>query len=259
MAKSFSPITQKLYNTSGISGYIYLMSILSGYPVGAKITSELIKNKQIDLGQAHRIICFTSTSGPLFILGTVAIGMFNNQIIGYIIIFSHFVGALLNGLLYRKYMITYPIQNVSPLNFNQKNLLEDIMYNSIKSILIVGGYVCMFFMIITILNHYNILYGLNAILCKIIPNLHISTINAITNGVIELTKGCLDLSALNLPLNIVTPMLSGLISFGGISIFLQAATFLKDAGINLKFYFKQKITHSIISVFISILLCSILI
>jgi hypothetical protein len=103
------------------------------------------------------------------------------------------------------------------------------------------------------------LYGLNAVLCKIIPNLHISTINAITNGVIELTKGCLDLSALNLPLNIVTPILSGLISFGGISIFLQAATFLKDAGINLKFYFKQKITHSIISVFISILLCSILI
>ena len=258
MSSVFSPITKKLYNTSGISGYIYLMSILSGYPVGAKLTCDLYKNNQIDIGQAHRIIAFTSTSGPLFILGTVAIGMFNNPKIGYVVIISHFVGALLNGLLYRKYLTKSPTVGVEKLEFNKsnKNILEETMYSSIKSILIVGGYVSLFFMIITVLNHYNILNPINFLICKLIPFANPSVVSAISNGVIELTKGCLDLSTLNLTPKISATILSGLVSFGGISIFLQASTFLKSLNINLKYYFFQKITHTILSVLISLMLCT---
>lgn len=258
MSSVFSPITKKLYNTSGISGYIYLMSILSGYPVGAKLTCDLYCNKQIDYGQAHRIIAFTSTSGPLFILGTVAIGMFNNPKIGYVIIISHFIGALLNGLIYRKYLTKKPLVGVEKLNTvsANKNLLEETMYSSIKSILIVGGYVSLFFMVITVLNNYNILSPINYLICKIIPNVNPSVVSAITNGIIELTKGCLDLSTLNLSSNIAAPILTGLISFGGISIFLQASTFLKNININLKYYFLQKITHTIISVLLCLILSS---
>ena len=71
ISRCVAPLTKRLFNTSGISSYVYLMSILSGYPVGAKITSDLYENKIIDLGEAHRIVTFTSTSGPLFILGVM--------------------------------------------------------------------------------------------------------------------------------------------------------------------------------------------
>lgn len=258
MSGVFSPITKKLYNTSGISGYIYLMSILSGYPVGAKLTCDLYNNHQIDYGQAHRIIAFTSTSGPLFILGTVAIGMFGNPQIGYVIIIAHFLGALLNGLIYRKYLTKTKTNGIEKLNVNtpNKNILEETMYSSIKSILIVGGYVSLFFMIITVLNHYHILNPINYLICKILPSINPSVVSAITNGVIELTKGCLDLSTLNLSPKLVAPILTGLVSFGGISIFLQASTFLNSININLKYYFLQKITHTLISVLLSIVLCS---
>ena len=254
----FSPITKKLYNTNGISGYIYLMSILSGYPVGAKLTKEMFEDGHIDLGQAHRIMAFTSTSGPLFILGTVAIGMFNNPKIGYVVLISHFVGAMLNGLIYRNYMIKTPKNEVYSLQLKNQsnNMLEETMYSSIKSILIVGGYVSVFFMIISVLNHYNVLYPINYLICKILPFTNINTVSAITNGFIELTKGCLDLSGLNLPNKVVAPIISGLVSFGGISIFLQASTFLKSININLKFYFAQKITHCFISVILAIIFSS---
>ena len=66
-----SPITKKLYNVPGISAYIYTMSILSGYPVGAKLTADFYEKGLITKGQACRITTFTSTSGPLFIVGTV--------------------------------------------------------------------------------------------------------------------------------------------------------------------------------------------
>ena len=253
-SRVFAPVTKKLYNTSGISGYIYSMSILSGYPVGAKLTSDLYNDKKIDYGQAHRIIAFTSTSGPLFVLGTVAIGMFSNIKIGYVVLISHFVGAIINGLLYRNYMTKIPTSKVEKLDMplTKTNLLEDTMYGSIKSIMIVGGYVSLFFMIITVLNHYNILSPINIVICKVLPFLNPQIVGAITNGIIELTKGCLDLSTLNLAPKTAAIILSGLVSFGGISIFLQASTFLKSININLKYYFLQKITHALISVLLAI-------
>lgn len=250
LSSFIAPITQKLYNTSGISGYVYLMSILSGYPVGAKITCDLYENKAIDLGQAHRIVSFTSTSGPLFVLGTVAIGMFCNKTMGYVVLFAHFLGAILNGLLYRKFMLT---ENKNENNTSKNtpinpNILENCMLASIKSILIVGGYICAFFIIISIVNNFNIFYPINLVLTKIFPALNPQIVTSILNGIIELTKGCLDVSTLNLSPLISTIIISGLTSFGGISINLQALTFLKRMGINLKFYFTQKITHTLISV-----------
>ena len=251
-----APITTKLYNTSGISGYVYLMSILSGYPVGAKLTSDLYENNIIDLGQAHRIVSFTSTRGPLFILGTVAIGMFKNKTMGLIVLIAHFVGSLINGLIYRNYMVNNPqvkALNNKPNN-NSNNLLETCMLNSIKSIFIVGGYICLFFIIITIINHFNILYPVLFVLGKLMPNSNPNAIVSVFNGVIELTRGCLDVSTLGLTPILNTIIVSGLISFGGISINLQALTFLKKMHINLKFYFLQKITHTLISISIATIL-----
>lgn len=257
ISKNIAPVTQKLFNTSGISGYVYLMSIISGYPVGAKITSDLYLNKVISKGEAHRIVTFTSTSGPLFILGTVAFGMFNNKTLGYIVLIAHFVGAIVNGLFYRNYLKENSENKTKILsNTLSKNLLEDCMLSSIKSILIVGGYISLFFMIITILNNYNILLPITFVFSKLMPFINSNVICAIINGIIELTRGCLDLSLCGLSLNTCAVILSGLISFGGISINLQALTFLKKMNINLRFYFFQKFTHALISMAIALIICT---
>ena len=56
MSSIFAYGTKKLYNCPNISSYIFLMSILSGYPVGAKLILEFYKNKTIDNGEAHRLL-----------------------------------------------------------------------------------------------------------------------------------------------------------------------------------------------------------
>lgn len=247
-----APFTKKLFNTNGISGYVYVISILSGYPVGAKLTSDLYEKKYIDRGQAHRIITFTSTSGPLFILGTVAIGMFNNKVLGYVVLLSHFIGSLTNGLLYRNYMYDKTKSSQQKLEINpSNNAIEECMLNSIKSILIVGGYICIFFMLITMINHFKLFALLTKLISSIFPTLNESALTSIFNGIIELTRGCLDLSSCGLSTKTNAIILSGLISFGGISINLQALTFLKKMDINIKFYFSQKITHSIFSMILA--------
>lgn len=251
IGKFFAPITTRIFKTDGISGYIYAMSVISGYPVGAKTTAELYENGIISRGQAHKITTFTSTSGPLFIIGTVGIGMFGSAKLGYLILLCHIIGAGINGLIYRNtFLDDYPSHIVA---FSKQNSLEDNMYNSIKSVLVVGGYIALFYMLISMLNNYNILYPFCKFL-SLVLRCDISICNSIVNGLIEMTRGCLDLSKLILTDKQTLVIATGLISFGGMSIFVQALTFLSKFKISLRFYFLSKVTQTIISTILALII-----
>jgi len=249
VGKFFSPITQKLYGVGGVAGYIYIISVLSGYPVGAKLTADLYKSDKITQSQAFTISAFTSTSGPLFIIGTVGIGFFKSQTIGIIVLISHFIGALLNGLIYRnkKTNNIYSLSTTTPTN-----ILNESMYSSIQSIMIVGGFIALFYM------GLNLLLSLNFFDFIITPLEHLGIENnistAIISGIIEVTTGALYLSECTLNNDIICLILSFLISFGGLSIHAQAFCFLKEFNMPYKKFLLQKITHAIISASVTFLI-----
>jgi len=55
---------------------------------------------------------FCSTSGPLFMIGAVAVGMFKNPLLGPLIALSHYLGALTVGLIFRFYGIKESIRKI---------------------------------------------------------------------------------------------------------------------------------------------------
>lgn len=247
--KVFSPVTFKFYGVGGIAGYIYLMSIISGYPVGAKLTSDLYKENIISSKQAQTITSFTSTSGPLFIIGTVAIGMYNSSIIGIIVLLSHMLGAILNGLLYRNK------ENASTLDYTKAptpNVLNESMTSSILSIMVVGGFISLFYMFLQIILQLNTLAPLLKFLQILGVPTSIST--SIFAGIIEVTSGCLYLGQTGLSARMLTIISTFLISFGGLSIHAQAFTFLKDFHMSYKKFLLIKTTQSIISTIIAIII-----
>lgn len=253
LGKYLSPFTQKMYGVGGISGYVYIMSAISGYPVGAKLTSDLVKNNKITSGQAQIITSFTSTSGPLFIIGTVAIGFYNNQIIGVVIIISHMLGALLNGLLYRKKANAnnqkYYCQTIS-------NPLNESMTSSILSIMTVGGFISLFYMFLQIFLQLNIFKPVINLFSLL--NISPLTTKGIISGFIEVTTGCLYLAQTTLTPAMLAIISTFLISFGGLSIHAQAYTFLHDFGMSYKTFLFQKTTHAIISTILAIIIVAII-
>lgn len=93
-----NPFTKFIFNVSGKSALVFLISTVSGYPVGAKLASELRLNSQISKDEGQRLISFCSTSGPLFIIGAVATGMFKHPNLGYLMIICHYLGSISIGL-----------------------------------------------------------------------------------------------------------------------------------------------------------------
>ena len=75
----------------GIGAYAFIMGIISGYPVGAKIVTEFRKNGDCSRAEAERLLAFTNNSGPLFIIGSVGISMFGNTLIRITLIYNSYI------------------------------------------------------------------------------------------------------------------------------------------------------------------------
>lgn len=71
LGRCLNGIMRPLFNVPGEGSFAFLMGIISGYPTGAKIVSNLKEKKICNTEECERLIAFTNNSGPLFIVGTV--------------------------------------------------------------------------------------------------------------------------------------------------------------------------------------------
>ena len=87
----------KLYRTDPIAAYPFLMSFLSGYPVGARVLADVYEKGLICKEDAARAASFCSTSGSMFVLGSVGAVVLKDAGAGAVILVAHYLGAVLNG------------------------------------------------------------------------------------------------------------------------------------------------------------------
>ena len=241
---------QKIYHAPPISGYILIMSMLCGYPIGAKLISECREQGLITEKEAKSVSTFTSTSGPLFIIGTVGVGMFENKLVGFILLISHYIGTLLNGLIYRSKSTSADVLPVTPPS---SDILNKAMLNTFLSIGIVGGYITVFNLFLDVMENT----GITPFFATVFSHLGIPTrlTSGVVGGLIEMTKGCLMVSNSGFPILITLPLCEFLITFGGLSVTFQSLTFLSQTKISPAFYLLSKFTQGIICSLICLIIC----
>ena len=118
--------------------------------------------------------------------------------------------------------------------------------------MVVGGFIALFYMIISICNECNIFNPLTNVIELLGVSSEIST--SIIYGLIEVTTGCIYLSKLTLPFIIKAGILSFLVSFGGLSIHAQAYCFLKNFNMSYPYFLLQKFTQALISTIITVVI-----
>ncbi|QYE97499.1 sporulation integral membrane protein YlbJ [Paraclostridium sordellii] len=257
-----NPITRKLFNVSGKSSLVFAISTVSGYPVGAKLASELRQNNEISKFEAQRLVSFCSTSGPLFIVGAVSVGMFNNPPLGYLILICHYLSALTIGFLFKNYGRETIICDKTNFNFEvnkiiskRKNenkgffvLFGDAVFSGVNTILMVGGFVIVFSVVFKILSIFNIIELFSYILHIPLSLLGFSRelCNAFISGLFEITIGCSQVSSVvNSPEILRASLCSFLIAFSGLSILAQCCSFLAQTDIKTSTYIFSKFLHGL--------------
>lgn len=241
--------------------YPLIMGIISGYPTGAKILVDFRKNKICSKEECERLLSFTNNSGPLFILGTVGISFFGNSTIGILLFIPHILACITVGILFRfwksnnksnfKINTNYKSDNENEICFsNLGTIIGKSISSSISTIVMIGGFIVLFSVILSIIKNSNILLIIFNIFKPILVlfNIDYNYFSAFISGIIELTNGISQIVQIpikNISINII--LCSILLGFGGISVLLQVLSIISKSDISIKPYLIGKILHGIIA------------
>ncbi len=254
LGKFLNKFMKPLFNVRGEGAFAFIMGIISGYPVGAKIACNLRESNTCSKEECERLLAFTNNSGPLFIIGTVGIKMFGSSVIGFLLIITHILACISVGICFRFWKSNSTLkplvgQKTSLTNnrVHLSNLGEVIgksITSSIYTVLNIGGFIVIFSVIISILQHSNFVVLLKP-LCNF---LHIPSnlLESFILGIVEITNGIFTISEIPLKqisINIV--LTAFLLGCGGISILLQVWSIVSKTDLSIKPYIIGKLLHGI--------------
>ena len=248
----FKPIFEKLFKINGNASFVFIMSLLSGFPSNAKYTKELFLQNKLNENEASKILMFSHFSNPLFILGTISVTFLKDKKLGLIVMFSHYITNIIIGLLFRNY---YPSKITNEkfslkkvilsmhnkrINNNKRfgSIITNSLINTINTLLLILGVITTFLIITTIIDN----------------NFHLSILNkTFISGFLEMTQGLKHVSLLNSSNNFKAILICMIISFGGLSVHTQILSIISDTKIKYKPFLLARIIHLVISA----LICSI--
>lgn len=260
LGKLLNPIMQPIFNVPGVGSYALLMGIISGYPTGAKIVCNLKEQGLLTDVESERLLAFTNNSGPLFILGTVGVSLFGNTLIGFLLLLTHILACISVGILFR-FWKKNKNSNFSNLKININNnkqlvnfsnlgeVLGKSITSSISTIVMIGGFVVLFSVVLSILKNSNIIELLAHIIFPFFRLFGIQDFKFCTSfisGILELTNGVMSISTIlckNISINII--LTSFLLGFAGISILLQVYSIIAKSNISIKPYIVGKLLHGL--------------
>ena len=246
ISEFLKPLMIKIFKIDSKCSFIFIMSILTGFPSNAKYTRELYQKKIIDESQATKILTFTHFSNPLFILGTLSLMFLNNKEVGILILIIHYVSNIIIGIIFRNYYPTKEkVTKVSVKNAinkmhyyrinNKKNfgiIITNSLTNTINTLLLILGIITTFLILTTIID----------------KNINLNNYNqGILNGFIEMTQGLKYISLLDIPLKFKATLSTMILSFGGLSVHMQIISILSDTNIKYVPFLTARLLHASIS------------
>lgn len=257
ISQKLDKFSYKIFGTPGVSIYTLIISVISGYPIGAKIISDLYNKKQINEIEAKKMSIFCTTSGPMFIIGTVGSIMFKNIQYGIILYISHISTSIIMGIVYNL-LTTNNVNTLTSSNHivitKTTNIINTCVNQTINSLFIVGAYITIFYLLSELLDSLCLIEILTNIISTPLHKIGINPahIKGFFYGILEVTRGAKELSIV--ADNTSIAITCGLLSFSGLSIIMQSMNFLKEAKIKAHNFIISKCVHMILSIFICYIL-----
>lgn len=281
LADRLSPLTEKI-GLPGSAAYCLLVSLLSGYPVGSRTVADLYKGGAITREQAKRMSVLCSTSGPMFLVGSVGGAMFGSAAAGAVLLAAHLlavIGVYLalyfanrrkKGNIHAGQKVPAPhaglkktmpphalrVQNKTAAPHpDTDGILAASVQSGVLTVLCVGGFITFFFVLMQALSDLHISAPLERLLSFPLSAAGSEGAAAgLTAGLLEATQGCASIAASGAPLAL--PLCAFLVTFGGGSILAQQLAFLTGAGVKAGSFIGIKILQGIAAFLLCLAFCS---
>lgn len=233
----FATPFHKFFHLSKSGTFVVMTGFLCGYPMGAKLVSELYTHHQLSHPEACYLLTFCNNLSPMFISSFLTISCLDApQLLPYIILIIYgtpIIFALFTQPAFRKKLS----ENIFSPSMTPKNkkldfeILDSAIMDSFTQITKLGGYVILF----------SIISGI--FLSLSLPPL----ILAFFTGFIEVTTGINYITVQTLPLTLRLMFSIPICVFGGLSGLMQTYSMMKDSSLPFLPYLFSKLLQSFLS------------
>ena len=240
----FSEFIKETGDLSKLSPKVYpfVIAFLSGYPMGAKVIGDYIKDNKLTLNQGKWVLSYSLVTGPAFIIFTVG-SFIGSTKAAFIVAISHYLSAFLNNSFY--YTGDRCLKHISS-NIKKTDYMENFSIaigKGFKAMATILAYLMFFLIGINIIEYLG--------LFSLVNN---QVVNSFIKGIFEMTIGINLVGMCDISIKLKTILASVLVSFGGLSVIGQSLSMVKNTGLSIKDILEIKFTHSLISGIIATLL-----
>lgn len=239
-AKFLHRFLKHVFPVSSVGIYPLIAGLLFGFPMGSKISAELVNAGKMTKEEGQRLFCVCNNISPMFIASFILTDSLKRpdiRIPSYLI-------------LYAPPLILYMIQNrrrkfVSPLEKSDKKtasmsfqIIDAGIMNGFETLAKLGGYIIMF-----------------AILAQMTMLLPVTnpTLKCLLIGFTEITNGISYTAAREMDFQTAYPLMMAYTAFGGLSGFAQTASMVKDTGFSMVPYLLMKLAGTAITFALAVL------
>jgi sporulation integral membrane protein YlbJ len=273
------PLMRPLFSVPGVGAFALSMGLAAGYPMDAVITAKFRKSQMCSRIEGERLLAFTNTADPLFMFGSVAVGMFKNPSLGMLLAVAHYISSFLVGVSFKFYgrgeKHTY---DAAPHPRRQGNLfvrayremirareedgrpfgklLGDAVNDSIKTILMICGFIIFFSVLIKVLTLSGVIPLLALPISGLFALLGIDQdlVTPFLSGMFEIDIGSAQAANASAPLVQQLLIVSAIIAWSGLSVFAQVASVLIGTDIRFTPYVIARILHAVLAAIFTVLL-----
>lgn len=156
--KSFFRI---VFGLSPCGAYAFFLGMLCGYPLGAKLTSDLFTSHKISRQEAHYLLTFSNNASPVFVMSYLCHICLKDSLSTGTVFISLLSADFICMLFFRFFIFknqTYSVlsgekKETSPASLSGA-LLDVSIMNGFETITRLGGYILLFSILTACIMHY---------------------------------------------------------------------------------------------------------
>lgn len=241
LGRMLSVFLKKIYHFSNYGLYAIFMGFFCGFPMGAKVVSDLCENHRIDKSEAQALLAFCNNIGPAYFMGIIIPILHKSGFTNTLpFIFGMYgIPAVYGIFISRHYALSHKADMHNPADFSDAKTnalsfsaaLKQSCIDNTQSLIILGGY-------ITFTNAFRVF--LDFLPCT-------GNTKNILSSFIEIISGVQSIYTTTLLPNQKVFWIMTALCFSGISCFLQTSSFLEKSGLSLLHYLKHKLIITVLS------------
>lgn len=230
----FYRILHFIYPVNKVTVFPLVAGLLFGFPLGSKITADLVRQKEISTEEGNVLICISNSFSPAFISSYFIKCSLKKPELSWVCYLILYLPPLIFGYLkLKKYQKNsfLPIKKSASRSQLDFKIIDTGILNGFETLTKLGGYIMLF-----------------SILATFISKLPIKniTLKIICIGMLEATTGihaATFLSSFSAKFCLMTIFTA----FGGLSGIAQTSSMIKDTDLSIKYYISHKLLFACVS------------